>query len=64
MLPGFESAMHKIVTTGNTVVGRWHPCMKDGLGSVEEVAVAKGLVRDSAGGGGADSEDFTLLDLA
>ena len=38
--------------------------MKDGLGSVEDVAVAKGLVRDSAGGGGAASEDLPLLDLA
>ena len=65
MLPGFKSAMHKIVTTGITAVGRWHPCMKDGLGSAEEAAVAKGLVRDSAGGGGAAaSEDFPLLDLA
>ena len=34
--------------------------MKDGLGSVEDVAVAKGLVRDSVGGGrgGAGSEDL------
>ena len=56
--------MHKIVTTGNTAVGRWHPCMKDGLGSADEVAVAKGLVRDSAGGGAAASEDLPLLDLA
>ena len=34
--------------------------MKDGLGSVEDVAVAKGLVRDT-GGGAASEEDFTLL---
>ena len=40
--------MHNIVTTENTAVGRWHPCMKDGLGSVADVAVAKGLVRETA----------------
>ena len=64
MLSGFKSTMHKIVTTGNTAVGRWHPCMKDGLGSADEVAVAKGLVRDSGGGGAAATEDLPLLDLA
>ena len=38
--------------------------MKDGLGSVEDVAVAKGLVSDSGGGGGSADLPFSPLALS